>query len=115
MKKISLLIVIVLAALVSTAQTLDDYPITVHVSSARSILVPAGSIGAVQYQQLNVTINGKRFELSAKSDGSLLTLGDYQAKLVENQRKTSYESLQTYEFLFADGKMARFTVTGQSE
>ena len=113
MKKIPLLIVIVLAALVSTAQTLDDYPITV--SSARSILVPAGSIGAVQYQQLNVTSNGKRFELSAKSDGSLLTLGDYQGELVENQRKTCYQSLQTYEFLFADGKMARFTVTGQSE
>jgi hypothetical protein len=44
-----------------------------------------------------------------------LTLGDYQGELVENQRKTCYQSLQTYEFLFADGKMARFTVTGQSE
>ena len=115
MKKISLFIVIVLAALVSAAQSLDDHPITVHVSSARSILVPAGSIGAVQYQQLSVIINGKRFELSAKSDGSLLTLGDYKVRLVENTHKTSYESLQTYEFLFSDGKMATFTVTGQSE
>jgi hypothetical protein len=115
MKKTSLLVVILLAALVSAAQTLDDYPITVHVSSVRTILVPAGSIGAVQYQQLSVTINGKRFELSAKSDGSLLTLGDYNAKLVENTRKTAYESLQTYQFLFSDGKMTTFTVTGQSE
>jgi hypothetical protein len=115
MKKISLLVAILLVALVSAAQSLDDYPITVHVSSARTILVPTASIGAVQYQQLRVTINGKRFELSAKSDGSLLTLGNYKAKLVENQRKTSYESLQTYQFLFSDGKMTTFTVTGQSE
>jgi hypothetical protein len=65
------------------------------------------SIGAVQYQQLSVTMNGKRFELSAKSDGS--------AKLVENKRKTAYESMQTYQFLFSDGKMTTFTVTGQNE
>jgi hypothetical protein len=115
MKKISLLFVMLLAALVSQAQTLDDYPITVHVSSARTILVPAGNMGAVQYQQLNVTINGKKYELRAVSDGSLLTLGDYKAKLVENKRKTAYESLQTYQFLFSDGKMTTFTVTGQSE
>jgi hypothetical protein len=69
----------------------------------------------VQYQQLSVTRDGKRFELSAKSDGSLLTLGDYKAKLVENKRKTAYESMQTYQFPFSDGNMTTFTVTGQNE
>jgi len=114
MKTISLLVAIMLAVLVSTAQAPGDYPIAVHVSSARTILVPISG-GSVQFQQLKVTIKGKNFELGATSDGSLLTPGDYKAKLVENQHKTAYESLQAYEFLFPDGKKAKFTVTGQSE
>jgi hypothetical protein len=114
MKKMSLLVVIVLAALGAAAQKPDDHAITVHVSSARTILTPANG-GAIQYQQLNVSINGKKYELRAISDGSLLTLGDYKAKLAEDKHKTPYESLQAYEFLFSDGKTVKFTVTGQSE
>jgi len=115
MKKMSLVFVILLAALVAAAQGLDDYPINVHVSSARTIMGPAGSSGFLPYEQLDVTINGKKYELRAPSDGSLLKLGDYNARLAQDQHKTPYESLQVYEFLFSDGKMVKFAVTGQTE
>lgn len=111
MKKISLLAVILLAALVAAAQKTGDSPTAVHVSSARTIFIA----GNGQYQQLTVNINGKHLELGAMSDGSLLTPGDYKAKLVEDKHKTAYESLQVYEFLFPDGKTVKFTVMGQSE
>jgi hypothetical protein len=115
MKPISLLVAILFATLVSMAQKPDDNPVTVHVSSARTMLLPTGSSGAAQYQYLSVSINGKKYELRAISDGSLLTLGDYLAKLAEDKHKTTYESLQAYDFLFPDGRTVRFTVTGQSE
>jgi len=44
-----------------------------------------------------------------------LALGDYKAKLVRDEHKTSYESAQVYEFLFPDKKTRRFEVVGQSE
>ncbi|MGA8409365.1 MAG: hypothetical protein WB680_19490 [Candidatus Acidiferrales bacterium] len=114
MKNVALFALLLLATLSCAAQSPDEYPITVHVSSARTIIVPNFS-GQLQLQQLKVTINSKKYELTAQSDGSLLTLGDYQAKLVQNDHKTAYESLQAYEFRFPDKKTVKFTVTAQSE
>jgi hypothetical protein len=113
-KTIALFAVVLLATLCSAAQAQDEYPITVHVSSARTVIVPNIS-GVLRMQQLKVTINGKKYELTAQSDGSLLTPGDYQAKLVQNDHKTAYESLQAYEFRFPDKKTTKFTVIAQSE
>ena len=46
---------------------------------------------------------------------TLLALGDYKAKLVQDVHKTTYESSQAYEFLFPDKKTRRFFVVGQTE
>ena len=66
---------------------------------------------------LNVIIEGKKYELEGEARGkaAFLALGDYKAKLVEDLHKNSYDSSQTYEFQFSDGKTRRFVVVGQNE
>jgi hypothetical protein len=111
MKKAALLFVLLFAGLAPAAQNADEYSINVNVSSARTSLVPNAS-GNLQ-QQLDVTIKSKKYELSALSDGSLLALGDYKAKLVRDDHKTAYESFQVYEILLPDKKTATYNVTAQ--
>jgi hypothetical protein len=82
-----------------------NYPTTVHVSSSQ---LYAG------YLQLNVVIEGKKYCLLGVYDGVLLP-GDYKAKLVKDEHKTSYETEQTYEFLFPDNKTRKYNLIGQSE
>ena len=83
-----------------------DYPITVHVTSSKA---------GVGYLELNVVIDGKKYCLSGGYAGGILSPGDYKAKLVKDQHKTSYETDQTYEFLFPDNKTRTYTLIGQSE
>jgi hypothetical protein len=81
------------------------------------VVVPA-SIGPQDVQKLTVIIDGKKYELEApnpRAGVSLLALGDYKAKLVQHQHKTTHESSQAYEFLFPDKKTRKFTVVGQTE
>ena len=52
---------------------------------------------------------------SELSLGQLLVLGDYKAKLVKDEHRTTYDSYQVYEFLFPDGKTRKFQVVGQIE
>jgi len=82
-----------------------DYPIKVHVTS---------SIWEAGYSRLNVVIDGKKYCLSDPYNG-VLSPADYKAKLVKDQHKTSYETEQTYEFLFPDNKTRTYTLIGQSE
>jgi hypothetical protein len=89
----------------STTSGSTDYPISVHVVS--SLLVGG-------YFQLNVVIEGKKYYLQGVYDG-VLSPGDYKAKLVKDEHKTSYEANQTYEFLFPDNKTRRYVLIGQSE
>jgi len=50
---------------------------------------------ALDYQVLNVVINGKKYELMSSSvKNVLLALGDYKAKLVQDEHKTAYDSLR---------------------
>jgi hypothetical protein len=82
------------------------YNVNVHVSSS--------SIDLHDKQLLEVVIGGKKYELRSElAIGRLLALGDYKAKLVTN-RKTEYESIQVYEFLFPD-KTRQYEVVGQTE
>ena len=70
----------------------------------------------LEYQVLNVVINGKKYELMSSSvKNVLLALGDYKAKLVQDEHKTAYDSLQVYEFLFPDRRVRKFEVVGQME
>ena len=83
-----------------------EYTVNVHVSSS--------SIGPHGLQVLDVVIDGKKYELQSElAVGRLLALGDFKAKLVTN-RKTAYESLQVYEFLFPD-KTRQYEVVGQTD
>jgi hypothetical protein len=86
-----------------------DYTINVHVSSS-SIDIERG------FQLLNAVIDGKKYELGSELRiGRLLAFGDYRAKLVKDEHKTAYDSLQVYEFLFPDKKTRQFEVVGQRE
>lgn len=66
-------------------------------------------------QQLNATIDGKKYELRASSINALLALGDYKAKLVRDDHRTAYDSYRVYEFLFPDNKTRKFQVVGVTE
>ncbi len=89
-----------------------DYSTTVHVSASRMVLQPTS---IVFDQQLNVVIDGKKYELWSPNVNALLSLGDYKAKLVKDEHRSTYDSYQVYEFLFPDGKTRKFDVVGQIE
>jgi hypothetical protein len=109
MIRATLFVLLLLAALAPAAPAPDVYSTDVHVISSYFPPFPAN-------QQLNVIIDGKKYELNGPPDGDfLLALGDYKAKLVKDEHKTSYESAQVYEFLFPDKKTRKFEVVGQSE
>src|ERR1039458_1468044 len=84
-----------------------EYTISVHISS--SCMVIENGSNASQ-QKLNVVIDGKKYELEGYGGGMLLGLGNYMAKLVKDEHKTTYDSLQVYEFLFSDKKVRKFEV-----
>ena len=80
-------------------------------------------IGPQPVQRLSVLIDGKKYELEApatlranlQAGVTLLALGDYKARLVQDVHKTAYESSQAYEFQFTDKKTRKFMVVSQSE
>jgi hypothetical protein len=94
----------------------DDHPITVHVTASRNVVEPSFKVVWLA-QKLNATIDGKKYELEYRNMGgvSLLRVGDYRAKLIEDTHKNSYEVNQVYEFQFDDGKTRKFEVVGMEE
>lgn len=114
MKKITLGILLLFSAIVwaGTNPNPAEYSVNVHVSVSR-----VASDGVyIGYQRLNVVIDGKKYELESEiRPGTLLALGDYKAKLVQDEHKTAYDSRQAYEFLFPDQKTRKFDVVGQTE
>jgi hypothetical protein len=110
MKRAALVVLLLVGTLAPAARTPDEYPITVHVTSSYY------QGGMISHQQgLDVVIGGKRFALTGSGDIALLALGDYKAKLVRDDHKTTYESYQEYELLFPDKKTRKYFVIGQSE
>jgi len=110
-KKITLAILLFLSAHAWAGEIPNpaEYSINVHVSSS-SIDLNVGT------QALDVVIDGKKYELrSVLPMNRVLALGDYKAKLVQDQHKTTYDSFQVYEFLFRDKKTRKFEVVGQTE
>src|ERR1700739_3572319 len=84
-----------------------DYTVKVHVSSS--------STDFDGHQVLDVVIDAKKYELRSElSIGHLLALGDYKAKLTQNDHPTAYDSVQVYEFRFPD-KTRPYVVVGQTE
>jgi hypothetical protein len=90
-----------------------EYAVNVHVSSS-SVVLESHAVNS--QQQVSVVIDGKRYELRSEiATSALLALGDYKAKLVQDEHKTAYDSVQVYEFLLPDGKTRKFGVVGQTE
>jgi len=102
---------IALIALLLTPSTLfaaakpnpADYNLTVHVQC---------SFQRSASERLVVAFNGKQLELTGTTAILPLALGDYKARLEEKPGGKSYEVKQTYEFLFPDGQVRSFDVTG---
>jgi hypothetical protein len=110
MKRVSLLCFLILATGVMAAPSPEDYLVNIHVYESHLQYPSASSI-----QLLNVTIEGKKYELSANGDSFLLAIGDYKARLVKDDHRTAYESNRIYELVFLDKKTRRFTVVGEIE
>jgi len=110
------LLVLLSSALCWAQSAADEYPINVHVSASQWVIVPSG-IGPLVAQKISVVITGKKYELEADAKGkvTLLALGDYKARLIEDIHKDAYESSQTYELQFSDKKTRKFIMVGQSE
>jgi hypothetical protein len=123
MKSTVLLVFLVLATVSSTAAIPEDYSVNVHVTSSYWRMEPSLFPEAAPVQMLAVIIDGKKYELESsapfkanlEAGVTLLALGDYKAKLVQDIHKTTYESSQAYEFLFTDKKTRKFFVVGQTE
>jgi hypothetical protein len=114
--------VLLLCAFSWAGSNAAEYSINVHVSSSQWVMAPAIITGPQAVQRLNVIIDGKKYELEAptlranlQAGVTLLAVGDYKAKLVQDVHKTTYEFSQAYEFQFADKKTRKFIVVGQSE
>jgi hypothetical protein len=88
----------------------SDYSVNVHVSASYMVVQPGLNI-----QKVDAVIDGRKYELKSYAGDMLLVLGDYKAKLVRDQHRGTYDSLQVYEFLFSDQKTRKFTVIGQKE
>ncbi len=95
-----------------------DYKVKIHVVAAEF------AASSTLQQVLTVTINGRHYRLLGPTSSAkiftgygtgLLNPGDYQAKLVEDTHKSSFESIQTYELLLPDGKTRKFFVIMQGE
>ncbi len=75
------------------------------------------------YEILTAVIDGKHYQLEGFTSSSrtfmhgngLLNPGDYAAKLTKDEHKTSFESLQVFEFLLPDNTTRSFSVIGQGE
>jgi hypothetical protein len=114
-KKLAFVVLLFCAVAWAADPNPAEYAINVHVSSSRMVLMTARSLGQDFTQDLDVIIEGKRYELMAFNPNVLLALGDYKAKLVKDEHPNAYDSFQVYEFLFPDKKIRKFTVVGLTE
>ena len=91
-----------------------EYNVTVHVTASRRV---KHSESFPRYQYLDVTIDGRKYELeSVLGVEGLLAVGDYKARLsTDDHLNGGYDSRQIYEFQFPDRRTREFLVVGQLE
>ncbi len=102
------------------AQKNADYPIKVHVAASHigtDCGVTKGDSSCKSVQQVTVTIDGAHYELQSETffPKGIVALGDYQAKLTDDQQKPTQEFTRTYDLMFPDGSTRKFRVIGQTE
>jgi len=106
-----LLLLLLPAALLRAATPSPaDYTIAVHVTSTE--LTPTGTVST---QRIAAVIDGKTYFLMRNADNAALRIGNYKARIVEDKPVRPEEYYRIYEFLFQDGKTAKFWVAGESE
>ena len=105
----------------------SQFPLVVHILASAYLPVAININPPIipQVEIVTAAINGKHYQLQCDSGSStriglvhahgLLNLGDYPAKLLIDEHKTSYESYQQFEVLLPDGSTRRFVVVAQSE
>ncbi|MGA9672621.1 MAG: hypothetical protein WBQ94_25620 [Terracidiphilus sp.] len=92
-----------------------EYTVAIQVQSSRLTTI-CGSGLCNQFQSLSVTIEGKRYELTSKRMVmDVLRVGDFKAKMIKEETTKPYQYQRTYEFLFSDGTVRDYSVTGESE
>ena len=99
-----------------------DYTVAIHVQSSRVVVdcsdVTSGNSVCGWGQQLTVLINGKKYGLDSAAmmrTADLLRVGDYKAKILNDETKHTYEYLRTYEILFVDGTTRSYYVAEETE
>lgn len=119
--KTLLALLLLAVTLTPVAAAPDDYSVSVHVAAVHWTTYPSITQGSTPALKLDATIAGKKCELlgdafdRSKAGVTLLVPGDYKAKLIKDEHKAPYLSLQTYEFQFPDKKTMKFYVVGVSE
>ncbi len=124
MKKIvfTLLLLCVTSAFASPNPA--EFTETLHVTNSHLILNPLGH-DPIPHQQLNVIVGGKKYELygtsitaisdDAGTPAGVLPVGDYKAKLIQENLKPAYLLFRSYQILLPDGKTITLRVIGQDE
>ncbi|HEY1219607.1 MAG TPA: hypothetical protein VGF03_11760 [Bryobacteraceae bacterium] len=90
-----------------------DYSITVHVQSSRLNVLEGRS--NPNFQHLTVLIDARKYELESVGGPGVIRVGDYKARIAQDETKRAYEYQRTYEFLFTDGTARQFRVVGEGE
>lgn len=98
-----------------------DYSIKVHVTASR-IGTDCGSVtngnsGCKSVQQISAMVDGVKYEMESETffPKGIVALGDYEAKLVDDQQKPTREFSRSYDLMFPDGSTRKFRVIGQTE
>jgi hypothetical protein len=93
-----------------------DYSTVVHVQGSHLFYLCQTPDLCSWWQQLEVTIDGKKYQLQNNVKGyELLRVGDYNAKIKSDETKAAYEYDRSYEFLFSDGKTRVYAVSGEEQ
>lgn len=114
MKTLFVLAFCLCAVLCSASSGTPDYNLSVHVTASR-MARDEGSIGYHQY--LVVVIDGKKYEFQSVSyPNSLLQLGDYKARIVEDRHgEGDFDLRRVYELSLPNQKTRKFLLIGVSE
>jgi hypothetical protein len=119
MKRFLPLLILSAASAVAAAQKANPaaYTTVVHVQSSHMFYLCQTASLCSWWQKLEVTIDGKKYELSTNLTRGyeLLRVGDYNAKIRKDESKNAYEYDRSYEFLFPDGKTRVYEVSGEEQ
>jgi hypothetical protein len=96
-----------------------DYPVKVHVTrSELQTVCGTDDKGSTcwLYQFLTVIIDAKQYTLqSERPRPQLLSIGDYQARMTKDEKKSTAEYRREFDLIFSDGQTVKYAVVGESE